>query len=222
MKKTKCSKTIAALTAFTLTAPLMVSSVPARATTYAGEHFPETRTEMMSRDDVAEMTHAQRRYAINEIYARHGFLFADMAIRKQFLQFSWYRPVPGRTMKGIEAHLGRIESHNLRVLADVRDDARDSSSSDASYPGEHFPETRTNILSQQDMNNMGVAKVRYAINEMYARHGFLFGDMAIRRQFLRFRWYHPVPGRTMHQAEARFNDFERSNLIALTQWRDGD
>ncbi len=66
--------------------------------------------------DISMMSAAQRRTAVNEIYARHGYLFNSMALRKQFLQFPWYKPRPGQTMARIFSSFSALERANLAAL----------------------------------------------------------------------------------------------------------
>jgi hypothetical protein len=75
-------------------------------------------------------------------------------------------------------------------------------------PGEQFPETRSWIMSSWDVENWTPAQVRYAINEMYARHGADFLDKEIKRQFTAFEWYHPRSGQTYDETEKLFSTIE--------------
>jgi TonB family protein len=87
-------------------------------------------------------------------------------------------------------------------------------------PGEQFPETRSWIMSSWDVENWTPAQVRYAINEMYARHGADFLDKEIKRQFTAFEWYHPRSGQTYDETEKLFSTIELYNLKLLGSYRD--
>lgn len=214
---------------------LMLSAAPTLAA--PGEHFPQTRTRVLSTKEVAALSPAQRRYAINEIYARHGLLFGDMAIRKQFLGMSWYQPQPGRSMAQIKTRFTSLERRNVERLSMAREIENASVEADthnaskfASYispyagtsralKGELFPETRLERMRPDDIAGMTSAQRRYAINEIMARHGFTFGDMAIRKQFLGFSWYKPRPSLTMSGARAALTSIERANFVRLAAFR---
>ncbi|MBV9469138.1 MAG: YARHG domain-containing protein, partial [Abitibacteriaceae bacterium] len=88
-----------------------------------------------------------------------------------------------------------------------------------SWPGEHFPETRTRALTEADLQQWDFAKTRYALNEIYARHGFPFHSAPIRHQFETFSWYHPVTGRSQEQTEQLMSAVERANLKLLAHRR---
>lgn len=88
-------------------------------------------------------------------------------------------------------------------------------------PGERFPETRTRHLSDSEASALTYAKLRYAINEMYARYGAEFLTRPeVRRQFDQFSWYRPQGGLSLDAIEAKFSDIERANLELLAKYRD--
>jgi TonB family protein len=89
------------------------------------------------------------------------------------------------------------------------------------WPGERFPGTRLWIMRSMEIENWTPAQLRYAINEMYARHGADFLDKDIKRQFTPFEWYHPISGQTYEQTEKLFNATELWNLKLLGEYRDG-
>lgn len=198
-----------------------------------GERFPLTKTRLLSGGKLAGMSAADRRYAINEIYARHGFSFGDIALRKQFLRFGWYQPQPGQTMAQTRAKMSPVERENIERLGIAREVERGATKPDdysagsgtiyrspyagtkRGWPGEHFPETRLEPVRDDMMANMSDAQIRYARNEIYARRGYLFQNMALRKQFLGMSWYHPKPGRSMAQIRATMTKIESENLKML-------
>jgi nitrate reductase NapE component len=87
--------------------------------------------------------------------------------------------------------------------------------------GERFPYTRTRLITEQEAAAMSYADLRYAINEMYARHGADFqGQRAIANQFRQFEWYHPRTGVLMSEIENEFSETERANVLVLAKYRD--
>ena len=87
-------------------------------------------------------------------------------------------------------------------------------------PGERFPQTRLYALAPSDLNHFDNNTLRYAINEMYARHGADFKNDELKRTFTAFDWYQPVRGRTYDQTDALFTTLETENLKLLGQVRD--
>lgn len=78
-----------------------------------------------------------------------------------------------------------------------------------------YPETGFRLLTDREVRSMGYAKARYALNEIYARHGYVFKDRDIQREFERWRWYRPRPGLSMDRIEREFSEVERANARLL-------
>ena len=120
----------------------------------------------------------------------------------------------------------KIVSENGKVLQkEKRETAPQSSFQSGSptsdrMPGERFPETRTKQLAVNDVNGMSLDGVRYAINEMFARHGADFPKAEIKRHFQQFSWYRPRPGLDFDQIEAEFTEVEKANVKLLGEARD--
>lgn len=74
---------------------------------------------------MANLDYAELRYAINEMYARHGAQFLNHPeIRKQFEKFKWYYPIPGLSLDDIDKEFSHIERHNRDLLARLLDQKR--------------------------------------------------------------------------------------------------
>jgi hypothetical protein len=103
----------------------MSSSTVASPATSDGERYPQTRTRQITEGEAAAMSYAELRYAINEMYARHGADFPkDPLIAKRFRPFTWYHPRKGTSMGDIEKEFSEIERANLEVLGKYRDQRR--------------------------------------------------------------------------------------------------
>ena len=91
-----------------------------------GEKFPQTRTRTISDEEAAGMSFAKLRYAINEIYARHGADFGSKPeLRSQFDQFDWYHPRSGISYDAIDEELTSVERANRETLAKYRNMKKD-------------------------------------------------------------------------------------------------
>jgi len=67
-------------------------SVVARAQAHGGFIFPDSDRRLLTAAELLGQPPITLRIARNEIYARHGRIFADPTLRNYFLQFSWYQP----------------------------------------------------------------------------------------------------------------------------------
>lgn len=92
----------------------LVSALP-------GERFPETRVQQMTAAIVSSWTAEQIRYAINEMYARHGADFLDGELNKWFAKFNWYHRRPGVTYDDVEKSFTPLETENVKLLGYFRD-----------------------------------------------------------------------------------------------------
>jgi hypothetical protein len=91
---------------------------------------------------------------------------------------------------------------------------------DNEFPGERFPATRLDELTVSDVNESSLSEIKYAINEMFARHGAEFEDKKVTKQFEQFPWYNPRPGLSFDEIEPEFSDLEKQNLKVLGRCRD--
>jgi len=72
-------------------------------------------------------------------------------------------------------------------------------------------------LTESDCIELGVETVQYMVNRLYAWHGYIFKDKALKRHFERERWYKPRI-KDMRIVEKRFNKLERENWLFATKW----
>lgn len=63
------------------------------------------------------------RLAINELYARHGFIFKKAENRDYFASMSWYQPVEGLTDEYVKTELfNPYEKENLKTLLSIEEE----------------------------------------------------------------------------------------------------
>lgn len=207
-------------------AATLLAATPSQAA--PGEKYPQTKTRLLKSSEIKKMAPEQRRYALNEIFARHGLLFGDMKLRKQFLPFKWYRPEPGQTTAQTRQQFNSYERRNVERLAAARD--REEEPAPAVYrspykvgsqglAGERYPETRLNHLDPYSTDAMSDAQLNFIINEIYARHGLVFSDMSLRKHFLGLGWYKPRPDLSANEVAKTFSKLETANADFLAQER---
>jgi serine/threonine protein kinase len=85
----------------------------------AGERFAQTRMRILQSSEVQNLTADDLQYAINEMVARHGFVFEDKKIASMFGKLSWYRPRRDLSKQQIEESLSDIEIENVRMIVSV-------------------------------------------------------------------------------------------------------
>jgi hypothetical protein len=112
--------------------------------------------------------------------------------------------------------------------AEVTSDVPASQDTEAAAPaeqsqdleGEKFPATREQPITIADANELELSDIRYAINEMLARHGAPFKDAKIRKTFAEFSWYQPRTDVSVEEIEKEFTDVEKHNFSVLRRCRD--
>ncbi len=53
--------------------------------------FPDSSTAEINSEDLKKLSDEELRYAVNEIYARHGYIFKDDQLRTYYEQYDWYK-----------------------------------------------------------------------------------------------------------------------------------
>lgn len=73
--------------------------------------LPTSNIRKLTQAEIDYLTKKELRYARNEIYARHGYIFKSDDLRKYFLTKSWYSP--DLTYDG---SLSEIETYNVNLI----------------------------------------------------------------------------------------------------------
>ncbi len=77
--------------------------------------YPDSGSRVWSYGDVNGMTAGQVRYCINEIYAKHGYIFQNENWLNYFKQKTWYSPTVPKASFG-DKYLNANEVANVRLL----------------------------------------------------------------------------------------------------------
>jgi hypothetical protein len=89
------------------------------------------------------------------------------------------------------------------------------------FRGERYPDTRERLLTEGEMSAWPEEKLRYMINEMFARYGADFGKAELNKVFSQFKWYTVRQGVSLDEIENReFSEIERQNVKMLGALRD--
>ena len=86
-------------------------------TTYNnGMIFPSSSEERLNNTDIEGLSKDELRHALNEIYARHGYIFANELFVNEFEQYPWYEPTINADDWNGDTELNRIEKYNTEFL----------------------------------------------------------------------------------------------------------
>ncbi|MCQ2501109.1 MAG: YARHG domain-containing protein [Lachnospiraceae bacterium] len=127
------------------------------------------------------LTANQLRIARNEIYARHGRKFGNGDLQAYFNSCSWYK--------------GTISADDFDddVLSDVENINAGTISIAESrvnpYSEYIIPDSASVYLTETNLQYMTLEQLRFARNEIYARHGRKFKDETLKKHFNSCSWY---------------------------------
>jgi hypothetical protein len=119
-----------------------------------------------------------------------------------------------------EIATGPDEVNSVPVAENEQAEATAPNEQGQELEGEKFPATREEEITVADANELELTDVKYAIFEMFARHGADIHDVQMRKAFSQFPWYEPRPGVSFDAAEEEFSDVEKHNLAVLRRVRD--
>lgn len=78
--------------------------------------FYDSSVRKLTQSEISNLTDEQAQEAINEIYARNGYVFKDANLKAYFSSKSWYAPDPNFST----SDLNPIESYNVALLSQYR------------------------------------------------------------------------------------------------------
>ena len=99
----------------------------------------------------------------------------------------------------------------------TRVDTTTNSSARSSGSGSY--DLNTYYLSESEVKNMTQDEIQMAINDVYARHGYIFQTEAYQTYYENTSWYTPYSG-DMALIESYFNATEKANVKLLSKYRD--
>jgi probable lipoprotein NlpC len=85
--------------------------------------FPEASFEKLKKRDLKRLSPAQRSLIADEILARRGYLFEDLATRRYFEGQHWYQELPYKTdsWRKMKKRLSKIERKNLKRIEKLQE-----------------------------------------------------------------------------------------------------
>lgn len=91
----------------------------------SGFIFPDSGTVLIAQEEIEALSDSGLTYAINEIYARHGYIFRSDELRGYYEQFSWYSGDIPASEFSVDC-FNQVEQQNWNLLVKERDRRRAS------------------------------------------------------------------------------------------------
>lgn len=121
---------------------------------------------------------------------------------------------------GIQGESGIPEEAGIQEETKISEEAKEPEGNQATRePGLILPNSSQELLTEEYVQSLSKEDIRLAINELYAKHGYIFSDKAIREYFKQFDWYKETV-RPEDFSTDLFNDIEKSNVELLYKVRD--
>ena len=187
----------------------------------SGYVLPESSARYLTASDMAGLSADNMRKARNEIYARHGRMFADKDLDTYFRSQGWYNP----TIKPEafdEKVLSAVEQANIEFIQGYEKAYPGGVPADAASKGMNgyvLPDSSTRYLTEGDLAGLSAAQLRIARNEIYARHGRMFASKDLQDYFAGCPWYKPsIPASEFDPNS--LSKIEYANIALIEEYED--
>ena len=80
-------------------------------------------------------------------------------------------------------------------------------------PGQ-YPESSERLLTEKDVEHVTPWGLKVMMNEIYARHGYVFTDAAMKKHFRKEKWY---KGKERKMKNIKLTDTEIQNIAFIKQ-----
>ena len=166
-----------------------------------------------TRADIDCLTDAEREIARQEIYARNGRTFSDRDLREYFEAQPWYHPGSEESLNDCEKdNLFLLDTYEQELSGEIRSNRyirHLPSANDYSMAG-----SDSRYLRASDLSNLEHDRLVVIRNEIFARHGYIFGSEALKAYFYCTDWYQPDPNFSKNS----FNKYEKANVELCDQY----
>ena len=85
-----------------------------------------------------------------------------------------------------------------------------------------LPDSDTDYITEDELNDLDDEELRYATNEIYARHGYIFEDKELNKYFMDKSWYEPTILANDFDESKVFNNIERANIKFINKFETGN
>lgn len=81
--------------------------------------FPDSDSRKLKKSEVKKLSKKELRYARNELYARHGYIFKDEELKNYFESKSWYTPSVAGDDFNDEEYFNKYEIANRNLIKKI-------------------------------------------------------------------------------------------------------
>ena len=113
-------------------------------------------------------------------------------------------------------------NHEDSVDESIADTVTEDEEEENSVVGEEgiiFPDSSEKVIDSTEIESLSDEELRYAINELYAKHGYIFKDDELKAYYEKYDWYDPSVESDDFSMDI-LNDVEKENIEAMQKERD--
>lgn len=151
------------------------------------------------------LTSDQLFIARNEIFARHGYIFKEKKLQAYFEKQAWYNPDPN----AVGTVSDPIEKYNVDHIRDIEEVKLCFKNSPTINRDYILYDSDYYKLSTEEIERLSNLEILLARNEIFARHGYIFGVPELNDYFQTKPWYYKVSN------DVTLNEVEAYNVEAL-------
>lgn len=150
--------------------------------------FPDSSTSKISPSNLYSLSSDQLFIARNEIFARHGYIFNNKKLQNYFEAQAWYKPNP--SAKGEPSN--DIEDYNAQTIMDMEEIKLAFKNSPIVNREYVLNNSHITKLTSDEVERLSDFEILLARNEIFARHGYIFGVPELNDYFQSKRWYNKI------------------------------
>lgn len=126
------------------------------------------------------------------------------------------------TKEGLECTLidGKVSEIHYMRLSDEEVEAVKATKEEQLRAEFIFPDSDKKYLSEDEIRSKTVDEMMIGRNEIFARHGYIFGEDGLKQHFEGTSWYKGTVPAEQFNSEQIFNDFEKKNVELIKQVED--
>lgn len=126
------------------------------------------------------------------------------------------------TKEGLECILtdGKVSEIHYMRLSDEEVEAVKATKEEQLRAEFIFPDSDKKYLSEDEIRLKNVDEMMIGRNEIFARHGYIFGEEGLKQHFEGTSWYKGTVPAEQFNSEQIFNDFEKKNVELIKQVED--
>ena len=203
--------------------PVITPQIPIQGGTY-----PETRSRRLSNADLRDKTRHALWIMRNEMFARYGYRFKNRELATHFKAQFWYQTTRLNSSAIYYSRFSGLERSNVEIIYQYEQNRitgnrkpvavhPQTTTSPLQSFGD-YPETAIRRITYADIAGKSKRELRIMRNEIYARHGYRFGQYDLRTHFKKKSWYKPTTTNGAYLYNNYLTEIERDNVKFIQRY----